>query len=433
MTIREPLAPCASDEQHQCCGGPASDLLPVEQGRQQILDSIEPLAQLQQLDIRNALGRVLAQDVISPINVPAYNNSAMDGYAVNSVDLQPNDDTRLEVVGSVLAGHPFDGELAPGQCVKIMTGAQVPDSLDTVVIKEVCRCEHCDDGREYVRFPAGAKAGQNRRLAGEDLAIGTPAIPAGTRLGAAELGMIASLGQAEVGVYRKPRVAYFSTGDEIRSLGQPLEAGQIYDSNRYTVTAMLQSMGIEVIDLGVIPDHPDAIEQAFNQASSQADVVLSSGGVSLGEADFVKDCLDKLGQVGFWRLAIKPGRPLAFGRVGDALFFGLPGNPVAVMVSFLQFVKPALRKLGGESRWLPATSQIRSRDPIRKRPGRTEYVRGIIETGDDGLPQVRTSGQQGSGILTSMSRANCLIVLAPEQGPVEAGEQVSVQTFDGLL
>ncbi len=419
-------------EQHQCCGGPASDLLPVEQGREQILRSVEPLIQTQQLDVRHGFGRVLAQDVISPINVPAYDNSAMDGYAVRSSDLNNDGDNRLQVIGNVLAGHPFDDEIAPGQCVKIMTGAKVPDGLDTVIIKEVCHCQD-SDGDLYVQFPAGAKPGQNRRFAGEDLALDAVAIPAGTRLGAAELGMIASLGQAEACVYRKPRVAYFSTGDEIRSLGQPLQAGQIYDSNRYTVTAMLRSMDIEVIDLGVIADQPEAIEQAFLQASAQADIVLSSGGVSLGEADYVKDCLDKLGQVGFWRLAIKPGRPLAFGHVGKALFFGLPGNPVAVMVSFLQFVKPALRKLSGESHWLPQSCQLPSRDHIRKKPGRTEFIRAIIETDSAGLPQVYSSGQQGSGILTSMSRANCLIVLSDSQGDVAAGELVRVQPFEGIL
>jgi len=423
-------------EQHQCCGGPANGLLPLEQGQQQILATVQPLTHSELLDVRRAQGRILAQDVISPINVPAYNNSAMDGYAVASADINANGDTRLQVVGSILAGHPFTGQLQPGQCVKIMTGAQVPDQLDTIIIKEVCHCEEqtgSQDMASYVRFPAGAKAGQNRRLAGEDLPLGAVAIAAGTRLGAAELGMIASLGQAEVRVYRKLRVAYFSTGDEICSLGQPLAAGQIYDSNRYTLTAMLQSMAIEMIDLGVIADRPDAIEAALLQASSQADVVLSSGGVSLGEADFVTDALNKLGRVGFWRLAIKPGRPLAFGHIGDALFFGLPGNPVAVMVTFLQLVKPALRKLGGESSWLPLTCQLPCAQTLSKKPGRTEFIRGIIETGADGLPQVRSSGHQGSGILTSMSRANCLIVLAEDQGNIQTGEPVSVQPFSGLL
>ncbi|MEH6822711.1 MAG: bifunctional molybdopterin-guanine dinucleotide biosynthesis adaptor protein MobB/molybdopterin molybdotransferase MoeA [Motiliproteus sp.] len=423
-------------EQHQCCGGPATGLLPLAQGQQQILQAIEPLQQRMQLDLRNAQGRILAQEVISSINVPAYNNSAMDGYAVASADINRAGETRLQVIASVLAGHPYHGTLQPGQCVKIMTGSKMPDQLDTVIIKEVCHCEDLDSDtapHPYVRFPAGAKAGQNRRLAGEDLARGAVAIPAGTRLGAAELGMIASLGQAEVCVYRKPRVAYFSTGDEIRSLGQTLEAGQIYDSNRYTVTAMLRSLDIEVIDLGVIPDRPEAIEAALLQASTQADVVLSSGGVSLGEADFVTEALEKLGQVGFWRLAIKPGRPLAFGKVGEALFFGLPGNPVAVMVSFLQLVKPALRKLGGEAHWLPLSGQLPCAEALRKKPGRTEFIRGIIETDANGLPQVRSSGHQGSGILTSMSQANCLIVLSEDQGDIATGDLVQVQPFAGLL
>ncbi|MCW8885074.1 MAG: molybdopterin-binding protein, partial [Motiliproteus sp.] len=234
-------------------------------------------------------------------------------------------------------------------------------------------------------------------------------------------------------VRRQPRVAYFSTGDEINSLGEPLQAGQIYDSNRYTVTALLQQMDIEVVDLGVIRDNPEAIEEAFLQASSQADLVISSGGVSLGEADFVKDTLDKLGQVEFWRMAIKPGRPLAFGRVQDAHFFGLPGNPVAVMITFLQFVKPALRKLCGESNIHPPGFMVNSAQRLKKKPGRTEFIRAIYSRDEAGQLQVASTGQQGSGILTSMSRANCLIVLEQERGTVEAGEAVWVQPFDGLI
>ncbi len=417
---------------HQCCGGPTADLMPVAEGQRRILAEVNPLDSWEQVDIRNARGRVLAADVISPINVPAYNNSAMDGYAVNSRDLPPQGEARLKVVADVLAGHPYTGPVKAGECVKIMTGAPIPPGLDTVVIKEVCHCDSGSDG-DYVCFPAGARAGQNRRLAGEDLARGSVAIASGTRLGAAELGLVASLGQAEVRVRRRPRVAYFSTGDEIKSLGEPLAAGQIYDSNRYTVTALLQAMGIEVLDLGVIPDQPEAIESAFIHASREADLVLSSGGVSLGEADYVKSTLDRLGQVGFWRLAIKPGRPLAFGRLGDCLFFGLPGNPVAVMITFLQFVKPALRKLCGEPHWLPQTVQVRCPQRLKKKPGRTEFIRAILQPDPEGQLEVVTTGQQGSGILTSMSRANCLIVLVPERGTIEPGEWVSVQPFEGLL
>jgi len=403
-------------------------MLPVSAGLAQILAQISPLQGHECLDVRRAQGRVLAADVISPINVPAYDNSAMDGYAVASRDLCASGEQRFRVMGNVLAGHPFRGMLNAGECVQIMTGAQVPIGLDTVIMKELCR----RDG-DQVLFPAGAKPGQNRRKAGEDLAKGHPAIAAGQRLGAAELGMIASLGQSEVRVVRRPRVAYFSTGDEIRSLGQPLDEGQIYDSNRYTVTALLNSQGIEVIDLGVIPDRAEAIEAAFMRASEQADLVLSSGGVSLGDADYVKATLDKLGQVNFWKLAMKPGRPLAFGRVNDALFFGLPGNPVAVMTTFLQFVRPALRRLEGESRQLPVSQSAPTTEPLRKKPGRTEYIRGIISLDAQGHPQVSSTGQQGSGILTSMSRANCLMVLEHDRGDVGAGEPVTLYAFEGLL
>ncbi|WP_210394563.1 molybdopterin molybdotransferase MoeA [Motiliproteus sediminis] len=414
--------------QHQCCGQNDGDMLSVQEGVNRILAAVSPLSGMQVLDVRRARSRVLATDVVSPINVPAYDNSAMDGYAVASSDLTDDHEQRFTVVGNVLAGHPFRDLLQPGQCVQIMTGAQMPQGLDTVIMKEICRREG-----DQLFFPGGAKPGQNRRRAGEDLTRGAPAISAGQRLEAAELGMIASLGQSEVQVKRRPRVAYFSTGDEIRSLGQTLEPGQIYDSNRYTITALLASMGIEVIDLGVIPDRAAAIEAAFSGAAAQADVVLSSGGVSLGDADYVKDTLDRLGHVSFWKMAIKPGRPLAFGRLNDALFFGLPGNPVAVMITFLQFVKPALRKLEGESQWSTPVMELPAGEPMRKKPGRTEYIRGSVISDGRGQLQVVSTGQQGSGILTSMSRANCLIELEPERGSVATGDPVRLYPFFGLL
>ena len=420
-------------ERHQNCGGQTSELMPVIQGQQRILSEITPLARSEAIDVQKAQGRILATDVISPINVPAYNNSAMDGYAVASQDLPTEGEARLRIAGRVLAGHPFEGELKSGECVEIMTGAQVPDVLDTIIIKEVCTIDSQPNDINQVIFPAGAKPGQNRRMAGEDLSIGSVAVGRGTRLGAADLGLIASLGQAKLDVLRKPRVAYFSTGDEIRSLGEPLESGQIYDSNRYTIIALLEAMNVEVLDLGVIADQREAVEEAFLQASNQADMILSSGGVSLGEADFVKETLDKLGQVNFWRLAIKPGRPLAFGRVRDSLFFGLPGNPVAAMVTFLQFVKPALAKLAGETDIYPHSFEITCAEKLKKRPGRTEYLRGICSINSDGELQVKTTGHQGSGILTSMSQANCLIVLESERGNIEIGDKVRVQPFNGLM
>lgn len=416
-------------ELHQCCGGPGEALMPFDTGRARILDAVTPLDHQEIVAVRAARGRVLATAVTSPIDVPAYDNSAMDGYAVRFEELPATGEARLPVVASVLAGHPLTGTPPPGSCVEIMTGAQVPEGMETVVIKEVCR----RDGDQVVFPVEGIRRGQNRRKAGEDMARGSVAIPAGTLLGAAELGLIASLGQAEVQVVRRPRVAYFSTGDEIQSLGQPLAPGQIYDSNRYTVTALLADLGIEVVDLGVIPDQPAAIEEAFHQGSQQADMILSSGGVSLGEADFVKETLDRLGEVAFWRLAIKPGRPLAVGRVNDTLFFGLPGNPVAVMITFLQFVRPALFKLAGRPLPTRAPITLPSAQALGKKPGRTEFLRGLLETDAEGRTRVRPTGRQGSGILTSMSQADCLIVLEPERGDVAVGDPVEVQLFEGLL
>ncbi|MEH6575555.1 MAG: bifunctional molybdopterin-guanine dinucleotide biosynthesis adaptor protein MobB/molybdopterin molybdotransferase MoeA [Amphritea sp.] len=419
--MRETLA-------NDCTASPSATMLSIEEGLARILDTVHPLDDSEMVDIDLAQGRTLAAALISPIDVPAHNNSAMDGYAVRGAELSPEGETCLQVVANVLAGHPFSGTLGPGECVQIMTGAQIPEGLDTIVIKEIC----CRAG-EMVCFPAGVRTGQHLRLAGEDLRKGQEALSAGTGLGAAELGLIASLGLAEVEVLRKPRVAYFSTGDEIRRPGEAIQAGQIYDSNQYTVTAMLRDLGVEVIELGVIPDRREALEEAFQQACSQADVIISSGGVSIGDADYVKETLDQLGEVNFWRMAIKPGRPLAFGRVEDALFFGLPGNPVAVMITFLQFVKPALKKLLGDSHWQPQQFQLPCRQSLKSQAGRSEFLRGIIEADAEGRLAVHTTGQQGSGILTSMSRADCLIVLGPECSGVEVGKPVWVQPLKGLL
>lgn len=413
---------------NDCTASPSGTMLSIEKGLARILAAVHPLNDTEMVAIDLAQGRTLAAALISPIDVPAHNNSAMDGYAVSSADLSPEGEMSLQVVANVLAGHPFSGTLGPGECVQIMTGAQIPEGLDTIVIKEIC----CRTG-EMVCFPVGVRKGQHLRLAGEDLSKGQEALSAGTALGAAELGLIASLGLADVEVLRKPRVAYFSTGDEIRSPGEELQAGQIYDSNQYTVTAMLRDLGVEVIELGVIPDQREALEEVFKQASCQADVIISSGGVSIGDADYVKETLDQLGEVDFWRMAIKPGRPLAFGRVDDALFFGLPGNPVAVMITFLQFVKPALKKLLGDSHWQPQQFQLPSGEFLKSQVGRSEFLRGIIEADAEGRPVVHTTGQQGSGILTSMSSADCLIALGPECTGVEVGQPVWVQPLKGLL
>jgi molybdopterin molybdotransferase len=381
--------------------------------------------------IRAALDRVLAQEVVSPIAVPARDNSAMDGWAVRFADLGTGGDTELKRVGESFAGKPHAGAVGPGETVRIFTGGIMPAGADSVVMQE--RATEIDGG---VLVPAGTltKAGQNRRFAGEDLKEGQLVFARGQPIRPAELGMLASLGINEVTVYRKLRVAFFSTGDELKSIGAPLAEGQIYDSNRYTLYGMLSRLNCDIVDMGVVPDVPAELEHAFAAAAANADVVITSGGVSVGEADYVKQLLDKLGEVLFWKIAMKPGRPLAYGKIGQAHFFGLPGNPVAVMVTFYAFVRDALLVLSGrrDAGPMPMFKAVLSA-PIRKAPGRTEYQRGILApSGADGW-SVRTTGDQGSGILSSMSQANCFIVLPTATGNVAAGEMVDVLLMEGLI
>jgi molybdopterin molybdotransferase len=378
--------------------------------------------------IRSALGRVLYRDVIAPFDVPAHDNSAMDGYALRAIDLAAVGETRLTVVGTALAGSAFSGVIGAAQAVRVMTGAVLPRGADMVVVQEIVSAEG-----DAIAFPEGQKVGQNVRRAGEDLAKGRPALAAGKRLGPAELGLLASLGCAEVPVRRRLRVAFFSTGDELASIGRPLAPGEVYDSNRYTLHAALTRLGVELLDMGVIRDEPLALEQAFREAAAQADVVLTTGGVSVGEADFVKAMMAKLGEVTFWKIDIKPGRPMAFGRIGDAWLCGLPGNPVAVMVAFYQIVVDALLKLMGVDP-LPArpTFSVPCAEAIRKSPGRREFPRGCL-TAEAGVWTVRLAGNQGSGVLRSMSEANCFIVLPEERGSVAPGDLVEIQPFEGLF
>jgi molybdopterin molybdotransferase len=409
-----------------CLDGYDPDALRVDKACEAIRACLTPMTETETVPVREALGRVLAQDIVPSIDVPAHDNSAMDGYAVRFADLKEKE-TPLEEIGTALAGRPFAGAVAPGQCVRIMTGAVMPAGTDTVVIQEVVKKQ-----AKGVLVPPGQKAHQNVRYAGEDLKTGVPILFPGKFLRPAEIGLIASLGIGEARVKRRLRVAFFATGDELASIGEPLKEGEVYDSNRYTLHGMLSRLGVELADLGVVRDDPAALEAAFRKAAASADVVITTGGVSVGEADFVKQLMAKLGEVLFWKIAMRPGRPMAFGQIGDAFLFGLPGNPVAVMVTFYQFVRDALLHLSGrtDDYAIPLLKAVSSEN-LRKIPGRTEYQRGILFR-DGSEWKVRTTGQQGSGVLRSMSEASCFIVLEHQRGAVKAGEPVQVQLFEGL-
>ena len=379
------------------------------------------------VNIFDALGRVTAQDVISPLNVPPHDNSAMDGFAFDGTPLNQTQVLSLKVVGTALAGKAWEGVVKAGECVKIMTGAIMPKGLNTVVPQEFCQMMASD----LIEIPAGLlKAGDNRRLCGEDIMLGEAALLKGALITPAAAGLLASLGVPHVSVVRRLRVAYFSTGDEILSLGEAPREGAVYDSNRYTVHGMLQALGCEMIDMGVVKDNPELLEQAFNKAAEQADVIITSGGVSVGEADFTKAMMKKLGDVVFWKIAMRPGRPMAVGRIQkgqrSAVLFGLPGNPVAVMVTFLAFVKPALLKMMGCTATPLPMLRAKTQEVLRKKPGRTEYQRGVVSRNEHGELQVITTGNQGSGVLSSMVQANGLIVLSHQQGTAQLGDWVDV-------
>ena len=402
---------------------------------------VQPVDEAEEVGIFEALGRVLANDLVSPISVPPHDNSAMDGYAFDGGQLQGAAELRLQVVGTAHAGRVWQGQAGAGEAVKIMTGAVMPAGLDTVVPQEMVQ-PHGDT----IRFSPGLLArGDNRRLLGEDLLQGQPALRQGALLGPAALGLIASLGIARVRVWRKLRVAFFSTGSEILSLGEAPREAAVYDSNRYTVFGMLSRLGVQAIDMGVVRDEPEALEAAFRAAARQADAIITSGGVSVGEADHTKAMMQQLagdsGGVAFWRIAMRPGRPMAVGQIAApeagsgraAILFGLPGNPVAVMVTFLAFVRPALLQMMGSHGGAPPLLRARSSEAIRKKAGRTEYQRGSVSTAAQGQLQVRTTGNQGSGVLSSMVQANCLIELHHDQSNVAIGDEVDVMMFDGAL
>ncbi len=398
---------------------------------QHLVQALPPIAS-ETLPLMQALGRIVSEDIISPINVPAHDNSAMDGFAFDGRQIGSSPLT-LRVVGTALAGKAWQGSAQSGECVKIMTGAVMPAGLDTVIAQELSTV-HTFGDETMVEIPAGIlQAGDNRRKAGEDLQHGLPALRTGSTLSPAALGLVASLGIAKVKVYRQLRVAYFSTGDEVLSLGDAMREGAVYDSNRFTVFGLLTRMGCQVVDMGVVRDDPVLLEQAFKQASENADVIITSGGVSVGEADFTKAMMKKLGDVAFWKIAMRPGRPMAVGRLGECILFGLPGNPVAVMVTFLAFVKPALLHwMGGTPSTTPYL-RAKSAVALRKKPGRTEYQRGFVRTLADGTLQVEAAGNQGSGVLRSMVEANGLIVLHHHQSSIAAGDEVDVMMFEGVI
>ena len=403
--------------------------MPVAKARHFIKQFLSPVAENETVELRSALGRVLAADILSPANVPNYDNSAMDGYAFNANDIQGNSPIRLKIIGTVLAGKSFIGEVAHGECVRIMTGGMMPAGVDTVIMQERVTIEGDD-----ITFTEAPKRAMNVRYAGEDLQLGQTVLATGHLMRPADLGLIASLGIAKVAVYRKLKVAFFSTGDELASIGQTLKTGQVYDSNRYTLHGMLTRIGVDLIDMGNIPDDPALLEKTLIDAAQQADVVITSGGVSVGEADYMKILLAKHGQVMFWKIAMKPGRPLAYGKIGDAHYFGLPGNPVAVMVTFYQFVREALLTLMGQPK--PAALpmfNVECTQAIRKLAGRTEFQRGLLFATEDGTWKVKPTGAQGSAILSSMSLANCFIVLDESVGNLEAGAMVQVQVLDGVI
>jgi molybdopterin molybdotransferase len=403
--------------------------LPVDDALARMLEAVSPVKGYEQVGLLDAWARVLHEPVVAPFAVPPYANSAVDGYAVRAADLPAEGTADLAVVGRARAGRPFDGTLAAGQAVRILTGAPVPAGADAVLMQE-----QVEAAEDLIRIGTGHRAGDNIRQAGEDLRAGATVLAPGRYLTPPDLGLIASLGMGEIQVKRRPRVALLSTGDEIHAIGRPLSAGGLYDSNRYSLHAALKRLNVKVMDQGIVPDDPELLREALLRAANTADVVLSSGGVSVGEADFVKAVMASVGEIDFWKVAMKPGRPIAFGRIGGSLFLGLPGNPVAALVCFYQFVRPVLeKKMGITDRLTIPKFKAISLERLRKKPGRTEFQRGILDHGDAGDWQVRTTGQQGSGVLSSMSRANALIVLPHESGTVERGDRVDVVPFAALM
>ncbi|MXX98401.1 MAG: molybdopterin molybdotransferase MoeA [Gammaproteobacteria bacterium] len=415
--------------QTSCADDYDPESLSVEEALHTIKANSTTIEGFQQLALKDALDRILAEDLVSSINVPGHDNSAMDGYAIRFNDLGSNDNTSFKVIDTALAGHPAEKSIGHRESIRIMTGAVMPEGSDTVVMQE----HVLKDGDTITIANNQHREAQNVRRAGEDIAAGDTILKRGRKLNAADIGLAASLGIAQLKVYRRLKVCFFSTGDELRPVGSTLAEGEIYDSNRYTLYTMLKRLNVEVTDLGIVGDQPEALKAAFETASLEHDVIITSGGVSVGEADYSKSVFEAVGEINFWKIAMKPGRPLAFGTIGDKLYFGLPGNPVSVMTTFYIFVQPALKKMAGENEQMPLEIKATALNDLRKRPGRTEFQRGILSIADNGDLHVSSTGAQGSGILSSVSKANCFIVLAEDTSKVSAGDTVTVIPFVGLV
>jgi molybdopterin molybdotransferase len=404
----------------------APGLVPLENAMEQLLGLVNKTENMETVDLEHALGRVLAKDQISHLSIPPADNSAMDGYALKSAN--GHEGATLKMVAKVFAGHPISDIIKDGECVRIMTGGQIPLGCDAVSMQENVSA----NGQE-ITINQTVQAGENVRRKGEDINVGQSVLTSGQRLTASHVGLLASLGNQHICVYKKLTVALISTGDELKKPGQTLNVGQFFESNTYTVRAILKRLDMTVLDFGIIPDDLELLRKTFADADAQADIVITSGGVSVGEADFTKTVLEELGEIQFWKLAIKPGKPFAFGLLPNSYFFGLPGNPVSAMVTMHQLAAPLLRKISGEGARASLRLQAKTLENIRKRPGRTDFQRGIYSIDEKGLLSVRPNGAQGSGILSSMSGANCYIVLEQQRGSVDVGEQVLVEPFDELL
>ncbi|WGE58135.1 molybdopterin molybdotransferase MoeA [Actinobacillus equuli] len=407
----------------------------VSEALQEMLNRLPTASKTEILTLAECANRILAEDIFSPINVPSFDNSAMDGYAFRLADLTQFE--RLTVAGKSFAGNPFNGEVKAGECVRIMTGAMLPVDCDVVVMQEETEVETLASGQISVKFCKVPKLGQNIRRIGEDVKQSALVLAKGSVLNVTTLPLLASLGIAQVPVFSRLKVAILSTGDELTSVGQPLEQGKIYDTNRFAVRLMLEKLNCEILDFGILPDDPAVFEQTFNQAQQQADVLITSGGVSVGEADFTKDVLEKLGEIGFWKIAMKPGKPFAFGKLQHAWFFGLPGNPVSALVTFYQLVQPALAKLAGvnQERIANLTQNLTAiaETNLKKAVGRQDFQRGFYYVNQQGEVAVRPVGSQGSHIFSAFYESNCFIVLEAERGNVNAGEKVTIQPFNSLL